>query len=378
MIDELILEPEEHREVRGATSGSARISFRGNPGKVTHLVIGDSNIKRIGELNLYDYDLYEEAVAGLVLVHDPGGMGRFSGLVKQITRLLHNMYTDSFEDASNTVQIAICFGYNDPEMSIREYFRDSIKVLMEFKHAYSSVAARIEVQLGEILYGKSSLHSTHGHRNFIHYQLSRVVGRVKPLRLWAGQLAPELPENGLKPVNATNIDLRIRRDTLSEDMWHHNDVVINNTRDVVLDWCRGVVTAGDVYPSQNVYRYLRDFEVYLPGSTMTVDQDVFSERNRVFVQHVVNPLDETVADQLDKLPRPVMRLDGLTNKVKPRPTMQEERDSVHNRVDLNYQQGGQASFRAGEARGARGARGGRGRGAARGGRVRFQPYNKGW
>ena len=164
---EEVIEPVDHHEVRGA-NGSARLSFHGRPGKVTHVVFGDSNIQRIANRCVLGYREYEEAISGLVLVHMPGGTGRFASLVKPITRLLHKTFSDSFADPDVRIQIAVYMGYNEPKATLKEYFRDCLKILMEFNHAYADVAATVEVQLGELLYGKSSLHSTSAQRNYVH------------------------------------------------------------------------------------------------------------------------------------------------------------------------------------------------------------------
>ena len=370
-VDELFLGPERHEDVRGP-GASAKLTFVGNPARVSHIVLGDSYVRRVADLNMLEYDLYTEATNGLVLVHMPGSMGRLAGLVKQVTRRIHTLFTDSFEDPSNKVQIAIVMGYNDPEASLKEYFRHCSMVMMEFKHAFAGVAAGIEVQLGEILFGKSSLHAVYAHRNFVHHQLNKTVGRVTPLRLWAAQLGPELSEAEVKPVNATNIDLRIQRDTLDADKWHHNLAIISATRDVIFDWCRGIVTEEESTPLYTPYRFLRDCEVYLPGAHLGVDQDVFTERDRLYVDHINNPLDEMAAERLDNLPLPAMRLETIQGKVQKRPDAKEERGSVFDRI-LGPQQQQHPHRGRGAARGAR---------EARGGRVRFQPYGgrgyKGW
>ena len=390
VVEELI-EPVEHHDVSGPTA-SARLTFRGNPGKVTHIVLGDSNVDRLGNINILTYEKYEEAVSGLVLVHVPGGMGRFAALAKPITRLLHSLYTDSFEDADVRIQIAVCMGYNDPEAKLKEYFRDCVKVLMEFKHAYASVAAKIEVQLGEILYGKSSLHDVAAQRNFIHYQLNKLVGLITPLRLWAAQLGMGRPEKELKPVNATNIDLRVLRDTLEDDKWHHKREVMTEARNVVFDWCRGVVTGADVCQSTTVYKYLGDHEVYLPQANIIPDEDLFARRDRLFMEHATKPLDETAAAALDRVPLPAMRLEALGRRILKRPVTWPEHDTdgrvpVHLRLNnANLTPRGRGG-RAREARGGVGGRGGRGgRGHGAGGRYqdggqqetnRYHPYARG-
>ena len=374
---EELIEPVEHHDISGPTA-SARLTFRGNPGKVTHIVLGDSNIDRLGSINILKYEQYEEAVSGLVLVHVPGGMGRFAALVKPITRLLHRLYGDSFEDVENRIQIAVCMGYNDPDAKLKEYFRDCVKVLMEFKHAYASVAAKIEVQLAELLYGKSSLHDTSAQRNFIHFQLNRLVGRMTPLRLWAAQLGTGRPEKELKPVNATNVDLRVLRDTLEDDKWHHNGEIMVAARNVVFDWCRGVVTGAEEWPSSSVYKFLGDHEVYLPQAHIIPDEDLFARRDRLFMDHATKPLDETAAAALDRVPLPAMRLEALARRIQKRPVTWPEHDvdgrvPAHQRLSYHNTtprgRGGRAREALGGPRGGRGGRGGRG---VRGARGRYQ------
>ena len=378
--EEVYLGPEKHEEVRGPGT-SAKLSFIGNPKRVSHIVLGDSYIRKVADLSITEYPLYNEATRGLVLVHMPGSMGRLAGLAKQVSRRLYNIYTASFEDPENTIQIAVVMGYNDPEATLKEHFRDSTRVLMEFKHAYADVSAKVQIQLGEVLYGKSSLHPIYGQRNFVHNQLNKCVGQLTPLRLWAAQLGPDMPEKDVKPVNATNIDLRIQRKTLADDNWHHNADIVAATRDVIFDWCRGVVTEEDTTPVYTPYRYLRDYEVYLPGGQLGVNQDVFAERDRLYVQHVNYPLDETAAERLDALALPAMRLESIVGKVQRRP---DERGSVFDRINPQQQQQQQQQQQYQQGRGAaRGAARGTGRGVTRG-RVRFQPYggrgraNKEW
>ena len=354
------LSPEEHVELR-STIGSAKVTLIGRPARLTHVVVGDSNVRRMADLDILKYDGYQAATEGLLLVHLSGGTKRFADLVKQFTRMLYGKYTNSFEDPENRIQLAICMGYNDPESTLKEYFRDSVRILIELKHAFAGVAAPVEMQLGEILYGKSSLQYISAHRNFIHFQLSRLTGNMTPLRLWVAQLGPEMPEGDLKPVNATNIDLRIQRNTLEQDAWHHNVKILTAARNVLFDWCRGVVTEGVGTPHGSPYRFLRDNEAYLPGATMTLDMDVFGERDRLFLDHTNNPLSEEMAERLDKLPLPAIRLEILQGRVQKRAVDRDDRSSnssgsVFDRLD-NQQQ-------AQRGRGAREARG----------RVRFNPY----
>ena len=338
---------------------------------MSHIVLGDSYIRKIADLNVLGYNQYEDAITGLVLIHMPGSMGRLAGLVKQITRTIYNIYEASFEDPDNKIQVAVVMGYNDPEATLKEYYRDCLKVLMEFKHAFADVAAEIQIQLGEILYGKSSLHPTYGQRNFVHNQLNKTVELITPLRMWAAQLGPDMAEADVKPVNATNIDLRIQRNTLDEDKWHHVPAIIAAARDVIYDWTRGIVTEIDSTPLYTPYRFLRDLEVYLPGGHLGVNQDVFAERDRLYVQHVLHPLDEQAAVRLDELALPAMRLETIVGKIQKRPDERAERaersESVFNRLNTcapHQSQGPQQRGR-GAARGA---------GGVRGGRVRFNPY----
>ena len=359
---EEFLSPEEHIEVRYA-SGSAKLTLIGKPAKLTHVVVGDSNVRRMADLNILKYAKYQEATEGLLLVHMAGSTKRFAEAVKQFTRSLYKQFVNSFEDPENTIQIAVCMGYNDPENSLKDYYRDCLRILIELKHAFAGVAASVEVQLGELLYGKSSLHYVTAHRNFVHFQLSRLTGNVTPLRLWAAQLGPDMPEKDLKTVNATNMDLRIRRNILEQDAWHNNGEIMKMARDVVFDWCRGIITEGVGTPHGSPYRFLRDNEAYLPGAVLTVDMDVFGERDRLFLAHTNNPLSKEAAEALDKLPLPAIRLETLQGRVQKRPVDRDDRsssssNSVFDRLD-NQQQ-----TQRGRGRGAREARG----------RVRFSPY----
>ena len=355
---------EEYHDVRGATS-SARLTFVGKPAKVTHMLFGDSNVRRVADLMT---PAEVSASGSLVLVHMPGSMSRFASLVKPISRLVYRLYPDSFDDPKNKVQLAVCLGYNDPEASLKEYYRDCVRVLIELKHAFGGVAAKVEIQLGEFLYNKSSLHPTSALRNFIHNQLSMMTGNITPLRLWAAQLGPDLPEKKIKPVNATNIDLRIKRDTLEEDKWHHNQGVMMATKHVVLDWYAGVVTEEAGTPLRTPYRFLRDFEAYLPGATLEVGQDVFGDRDKLFLEHTQNPLCEVTANRLDELPLPAMRLESLLGRVKRRPEMVDDRSSVSSSSSvfdrLSGSGGQQQQQQQGRGRG----------GGAREARVRFTPY----
>ena len=74
-----------------------------HPRGITHLVIGGINIQRMGNTNILEHEQHKQTVSGLVFIHIPGGMDRFSGLVKPVIRLLHSMFNDSFEDGLTKV-----------------------------------------------------------------------------------------------------------------------------------------------------------------------------------------------------------------------------------------------------------------------------------
>ena len=213
------------------------------------------------------------------------------------------------------------------------------------------------------------MHPTSALRNFIHNQLSRMAGNVTPLRLWAAQLGSDLPEKKIKPVNATNIDLRIKRDTLDNDKWHHNGEVMMAAKNVVLDWYAGVVTEESGTSIGTPYRFLRDFEAYLPGATLEVGQDVFGDRDKLFLEHTQNPLCKVAASRLDELPLPAMRLESLLGRVKRRPEMVDDRSSVSSSSSVFDRLSSSSGPQQQQQQRCRGRGGG-----AREARVRFTPY----
>ena len=130
---------EEYHDVRGTTS-SARLTFLGKPAKMTHLLVGDSNVRKMADLMTPEE---VSSSSGLVLVHMPGSMSRFGSLVKPISRLVYRLYPDNFDDPKNKVQLAVCLGYNNTEAILKEYYWDCVKVLIELKHAFGGVPAKV-------------------------------------------------------------------------------------------------------------------------------------------------------------------------------------------------------------------------------------------
>ena len=92
---------------------SPKITYKGDPTVLSHVVVGDSHITRVGLTNVLDYQGYPEGIQGLVLVSTNGGMHRFSLTAKEFARQFHGRYTNAFADKDHTVHIAICMGYNE-------------------------------------------------------------------------------------------------------------------------------------------------------------------------------------------------------------------------------------------------------------------------
>ena len=147
------------------------------------------------------------------------------------------------------------------------------------------------------------------------------------------------------------------------------------------------MTAVEQVSSPSVYKYLAEAEVFLPGMGITPDEDLFARRDRLYMAHTTQPLDEVAAAALEEVPLPQMRLDVLLRKVQKRPDTQHEvsvRVSAFDRLSEDTVVRGRGGPRAREAAGGlsrgHGGRGGCGYQGGRGGREeysRFRPYHTG-
>ena len=404
--------PEEHLEIVSDNGvHSAKFTFKGAPKVLSHVVIGDSHITRVGYTNILDSQGYTEGIQGLVLISTNGGMHRFSQTAKEFARKLHGKYTDAFADRAHTVHIAICMGYNEVTHKIQDYYRHCIAVLEAMKHAFAHVEATVKIQLGEILFGKSSLHYVNYQRNFVHSELRKLLGQdIPPLRCWISQIGQGLPEKGLKSISVCNTNISIERDTMdqTEDVvWHHQTHIYENLRDVILAWTQGEVAGTEKYAPGFVYQNMQEYTISIPNQALVLGEDYFARRHTTLEQIYNRPLDDSLVSDLRALPLPVMRLEGFVLRTKPRPQSRDSSaasggSSVFERLDGGRggrsrgppfttvqrgdprQRGNSGSVSHGRGRGGQQendsssgrGRGHRGRGAGQRGQDRYRPYSR--
>ena len=79
--------PAEHLEVVSDNGvHSAKFTYKGAPKVLSHVVVGDSHINRVGDTNILESRGCTEGIQGLVLVSTSGGMHRFSQTAKEFAR----------------------------------------------------------------------------------------------------------------------------------------------------------------------------------------------------------------------------------------------------------------------------------------------------
>ena len=348
-----------------------QVTFYGRPDRAKHIVIGDSHITRIATMPMNRYQEYNLATKGLVLINMGGGMIRLRAIAKQFVRGLYHELQASFDDETNTVRIMLALGYNDVEKKIEEYFNAALAVLTEFKHVLHKVPADWSVHLAEVPYGKSMWHHMTAQINYCANQLNRLLGPHVPLRMWTAQVGLDLPEDKLKPVNCQNITIMVERCMLDKEDkkgWHNKPSIMEETRDVVFDWARGIARATNTYPLNHTYPTLVEFEIGIRGRNVVADHDYFFERQVKLKDAFDHPRDLPATRDIAAHPLPIMKL-ALRDKLIPRPVENYDDDedagstssSVRDRL-------GPVPNRGGRGGGHGGAQGGRG------GDYRLAPY----
>ena len=357
-----------------------QVVYFGRPDRVKQIVIGDSHITRIAAMNMTRYRGFEEAAKGLVLIQTSGGMVKLRSYAKQFVRGLYQEYQTSFDDESNDIKIVIALGYNDVEKKIEEYFNAALDVIGVFKHVLHKVPADWSVHLAEVPYGKSMYHSMTAQINFVACQLNRLLGPHVPLRLWTAQVGLDLPENKLKPVNCQFVSIMVERCMLDpEDRkgWHNKPSIMEETRDVIFDWARGIARATHSYPLNNTYPNLVEFEISIRGRTVVANHDYFHERQEKLLNAFDSPRDPVAMRDCAAMTLPYMKLGDLRDKLIPRPQDDGDDDDVRSQRSGSggvrdrlgsYHRGGRGGGHGGHG----GARGG-GHGG-RGGEHRPAPY----
>ena len=352
----------------------SQITYYGRPDRATHVVIGDSHISRIAAMNMMRYQGFDVAAKGLVLLCASGGMLKMRAVMKQFIRGLYHELQSSFDDNKNTVRIMLALGYNDVDRRTEDFFNAAVEVLTHFKHVLHGVPATWSVHLAELPYGKSKFHHKTVQFNFISNQLNRLLGPFVPLRMWTAQVGVDHPEEDLKPVNCQNVQIMVERCMLDKDdpkSWHNKPRIMDEIRDVVFDWARGVARSIHAYPPNHTYPTLEEFEISVRGRNVAVDVDYFYERQLKMKDAYDHPRDLPMARELSQYPLPNMRLKSLQDTLIPRPHEDEDefdddRSSVRDRLGDRQHRGG---------RGGRG--GGRGHGGGRGsGDYHPAPYYK--
>ena len=216
----------------------APTTYIGNPSKFTHIMIGDSNIERATRFDLRQYQEYEDATKGLVLITMGGGMHRLKMVVNQMVRGIYNRLQTSFDDEKNMIGISIAFGYNKMDKKLDNFFDDTLEVIRVFIHILSRVNARWLVQFAEVQYKKSGLHHKTAQRNFVLHKINHLLGTHRQLRLWTAQIELGKPEAALKRVNVQNVEIIIERNMLDNQdphHWHNKPYILELNRDVIFN-----------------------------------------------------------------------------------------------------------------------------------------------
>ena len=59
--------------------------------------------------------------------------------------------------------------------------------------------------------------------------------------------------------------------------WHNNKDIMENTRDVIFDWARGITRCTGQYPPNHTYSTLVEYEVSVRGRNVVLDEDEAGE-----------------------------------------------------------------------------------------------------
>ena len=355
----------------------SQVTYYGRPDRASHVVIGDSHISRAAAMNMMKYHGYDAAAEGLVMICCSGGMLKMRAVMKQFIRGLYHELQSSFDDDHCTVRIMLALGYNDVDKRTDDYYTATVEVLTHFKHVFHGIPAKWSVHLAEIPFGKSMWHHKTVQFNFINSQLNRLLGPYVPLRMWTAQVGVDHPEEKLKPVNCMNVQIMVERKMLDKDDpkgWHNKPRILEETRDVIFDWARGVARCTNTYPPNHTYPTLAEYEISIRGRNVVTDVDYFQERQVKLKDAYDHPRDLPMMRELSLHPLPTMRLPQMKEKLVPRPQEDVDEDEFE---DGHSSYGGSVRDRLGH-RGGHGGRGGaRGHGGGRGGgEYRPAPYSK--
>ena len=326
----LVLEKSAVRNYNSENSvAHVQVTFYGNPERVTHIVIGDSHISRVAAMNMLRYQGYEEATRGLVLINIGGRMMKLRSVARQFIRGLYFEMQESFDTVGNKIRISIALGYNDVDKRIEEFFSSAVDVLNTFKHILADVPAEWSVHLAEVPFGRSMHHCHTVQINYVISQLNRLLGPQVPLRLWTAQIGADKTDEQIKPVNCLHVNIMVERNMLDphdDRQWHNNRDIMELTRDVIFDWARGVARCSGQYPPNNTYPTLVEYELSLRSRTVVLNEDYFKLRQEKVKQAYDHPLDPTAIAAAAEFPNPSMRLQGLREKLIPRPNYEEDED----------------------------------------------------
>ena len=122
-------------------------------------------------------------------------------------------------------------------------------------------------------------------------------------------------------INCKHLNIMVEKnmmDAADPLKWHNKPHIMENTRDVIFDWARGIARNSGTYPPNHTYPQLAEYEISLRERVVVRDEDYFKLRQEKLKMAYDHPLDRTAIAGAAEFPAPTMRLMAVKEFMVPR------------------------------------------------------------